>query len=354
MSLRPWFEKVVDLPRLRLDVPLQSAQGARFQPTGFPDLGPGTFRQPGETGGERAMLLVESAQSVANRLESVCWNSLANDSAAELRKLPYVRVRLEGESGDVQVTSSLLEAHRLNSPYVRLAMRPGCVTPFSEELRTRAGIPAKGKKKNSSEDEEEEVAGAGVLNLRQIATAIFHYDPNSVLHGVFLTALDGRVRLTRALSGYIEAADVREAVSGGVKLDRVHAAGDTKDGYGNVPYHRVEFVAKSITAYFSLDLALLRSYDLGDNALRLLTLLALWKIRRFLAAGLRLRTACDLELKTEDLTLSNPKGLPLPTEAELAGALAEAIDACRDQWAAEPVTELVYTLGSKNDRRSKS
>ena len=189
-----------------------------------------------------------------------------------------------------------------------------------------------------------------MLNLQRIAKTVFHFDPGSVLHGLFLAGLDGRVRLTRALSGFIEAAGVREAVSGGVKLDRVHAAGETKEGYGNVPYHRVEFVAESVTAHFSLDLALLRSYDLGDDALRLLTALALWKIRRFLAAGLRLRTACDLEL---DPTQTVPEALTQPTEEDLAGALEEAITACRGQWADPPVTDLVNTLGAKEEKRSK-
>ena len=345
MTPHPWLEQIVSQPRLRLSVPLRVAQGKRFQPTGFPDLGAATYRLPDGT----EMLLLESAQSVANRLEAVCWDPLAGESVPELRSLPYVRVRLAGENGDEQMTSSVLEAHRLNSPYILKATRPGSSAEFREELRTRAGIPAKGKK-SSAEDEEGEVAGEGVLNLQRIAKAVFYYDPSSVLHGLFLAGLDGRVRLTRALSGFVEAAGVREAVSGGVKLDRVHAAGETKEGYGNVPYHRVEFVAESIVAHFSLDLALLRSYDLGDDARRLFTALALWKIRRFLAAGLRLRTACDLELgPTEKL----PVELTQPTETDLFGALEEAMTACRGQWADPPVTELVYTLGTKDEKRSK-
>ena len=55
-------------PRLLLQVELAPVQGARFQPTGFPDVGAGVYTLPNG----REQLLVESAQSVANRLEAVC------------------------------------------------------------------------------------------------------------------------------------------------------------------------------------------------------------------------------------------------------------------------------------------
>ena len=53
--------------------------------------------------------------------------------------------------------------------------------------------------------------------------------------------LDGRMRVTRALSGFIEAAKVRRAESGGVKVDHMmpspkKAGLDAKGGFGNVPY----------------------------------------------------------------------------------------------------------------------
>ena len=77
-------------PRLLLDVPLKPVQGVRFQPTGFPDLGPATFRLKGKN-----MLLVESAQSMANRLEAVCWDDVADDWVGPLKGLPLVKVVLE-------------------------------------------------------------------------------------------------------------------------------------------------------------------------------------------------------------------------------------------------------------------
>lgn len=336
------LDAVLNQPRLRLEAALAPAQGARFQPTGFPDLGAATFRRP-ETGShaEMRMVVVESAQSIANRLEAVCWDTLQNDLVPELRGMPYVRVELTDGPDGVQVTSSLQEAHRLNSPYIlkqaKRDVKAG--TPlFAEEFRQQAGIPAKGKKAgrgksaDSAESQEEEgAAGIGVLNMRRIAATIFHYDPNSVLHGVFLANLDGRVRLTRAVSGFIEAENVRDAVSGGVKLDRVHAGGDTAEGYGNVPYARTEYTAERITAYFSLDLALLRGYGLSAAALRFLGTLALWKIRRFLASGLRLRTACDFEVQGELVARVDGQVWGLPEEPALCPALEEAIAACQKE-----------------------
>ena len=49
-------------PRLLMEAELKPVQGARFQPTGFADLGAALYERPD---GVR-MVLVESAQSVAN------------------------------------------------------------------------------------------------------------------------------------------------------------------------------------------------------------------------------------------------------------------------------------------------
>src|SRR5712671_1301167 len=100
-----------DQPRLLLKAALKPIQGTRFQPTGFPDLGAATFDGPGGS----KMLLVESAQSMANRLEAVCWDTIANDWVAPLRGLPAVLVMGKDKK---PLTNSVLEAHRLNSPYI--------------------------------------------------------------------------------------------------------------------------------------------------------------------------------------------------------------------------------------------
>ena len=120
------------------------------------------------------------------------------------------------------------------------------------------------------------------------------------------------------------------SASGGTKTDRVDASGksdggSSETGYGNVPFARDEFTAETIIAYFNLDLAQIRAFGLGAEAERLLIALALFKVRKFLAEGLRLRTACDLDLITLDVT--RPDGFAVPELAVLEAVLAQLIAA---------------------------
>ena len=95
--------------KLLFAIELQPLQGQRFQPTGFPSLGAATYESK-----HGANLLVESAQSMANRLETVCWDESADQPRKELAGLSYVRVERQGK----YLTSSITEAHRINSPYL--------------------------------------------------------------------------------------------------------------------------------------------------------------------------------------------------------------------------------------------
>ncbi len=146
------------------------------------------------------------------------------------------------------------------------------------------------------------------------------FDPNSLLHGVFLEKIAGVIRLPRALTAFIEAEEITVAASGGVKNDRVRASkgeeGRTaKEGFGNIPFHRDEYCGH-IIAFFNLDLALIRGFGLGADAEAMLIAIALFKIQRLLRDGLRLRTACDLEVIGEP-TLQRPEGFTMPSLMEL-------------------------------------
>lgn len=297
------FAALKDAPRLLLEAGLKPAQGDRFQPTGFADLGAAQYTTPTN----RKMLLVESAQSVANRLERAVVDGDGVDLRPELDGLPYVRVELTGEGAGV-TTSSLVEAHRLNSPFI--VTHEGFAKPFMEKSGYHKGQ---------------------VISWSKAAAAVFFFDPCALLHGVFFANIeDGRLRFPRLITGFIEASDVAEAASGGVKNNHfdpsgeVRAAGYDKDVYGNVPYSRLEFTAKDIRAYFNVDLAQVRGYRLPDVAQRLVVALALYKVRRFLDEGLRLRTACDLAVK-EELKATAPASFTVPTTLELARILPELI-----------------------------
>jgi len=314
------FEQLKGASRLLMEQVLRPAQGDRFQPTGFADLGAAVYNAPSKGGAVRK-LLVESAQSVANRLEGVCLDSGGPEIEAALKGLPYVRVKLTGPVETA--TTSLMEAHRLNSPYI--ITNPEMRDAFLERSGYTKGKP---------------------IDWSRIAKAVFYYDPNSLLHGVFMANVeDGRVRLARSISGFIEAEGVEEAASGGVKnnpLDpsgKLRAAGHDKDVYGNVPYARMEYTAQTIKAFFNLDLALLAGYRLHEEATRLLIALALYKVRRFLASGLRLRTACDF-ITEGDLTTSC--GYVVPDTGALLHEVQSAIAACAAAklFADPPVTEL--------------
>jgi CRISPR-associated protein Csb1 len=291
--------------RLLFEVELKPVQGMRFQPTGFPDLGAAVYETT-----EGTRLLVESAQSMANRLESVCWDAPSNALPDELAGLSYVRVEQKG----AYLTSSLTEAHRLNSGYI-LASKT-----FFEELQTQ-----------TKELEN------GALSRPKLARLILRYDANALLHGVFLAQKElvgGRLRIERALSAFIEAENVQVAASGGVKNDHVNPKGEAKDGFGNVPFQRDEFTARRIVAYFNLDLEEIRGFGLGTDVERLLVLLALYKIRKLLDGRLRLRTACDLEVVgTDAITARRPTAFALPELGALRAELPSAVSACSTHFA---------------------
>ena len=86
------FSSLSGQPRPLMEAILKPAQGTRFQPTGFPDLGHAVYDAPDGAG---QVVLVESAQSMANRLEAVCWDEVADDWVAPLRGLPLVKVWIQ-------------------------------------------------------------------------------------------------------------------------------------------------------------------------------------------------------------------------------------------------------------------
>jgi len=314
-----------------MEAKLEPVQGNRFQPTGFPDLGAATYQLADGT----RMLLVESAQSMANRLESVIIGP-DNEVIEDLSGLSYIRVHLTEETDTT--TNSLTETHRINSPYI-----------ISDENFQKQFMKTSEYEKNKP------------LNWQKIARALFHYDVNSLLHGVFLANLeDGRVKMPRSLSAFIEARNAREAVSGGVKFNytdptgKLRAVNYDKDVYGNVPYQRVEYTAENIVVYFNIDIGLLRSYDLGEDAFELLAALALFKIHAFLGEGTRLRTACDLKVEGE-LIVTEPRDFELPPKEELLDHLKTKIDACKSMFAAPPVTEITTkTVLKKADKSEEN
>jgi len=305
---------LINTPRILMEVDLKPVQGFRFQPTGFPDLGPAVYDAPDGT----PCCLVESPQSMANRLESVCWDEAEQDWIEPLKGLPYIKVVDENNRF---LTSSVIEAHRLNSPYILEGNDKSVLNLLKQELA----------------DME-----IGAVDIRRLAQITLKLDINALHHGLFLAKKElagGRLRLPRMISAFIEAQGVQPAQSGGAKLDHVNPSGETSKGFGHVIYPREEFTAKTITAYFNLDISLLRGYNLDASVNELLLTWAFYKIRKFLFEGLRLRTACDLE-PLDDIRVTRPSDLNIPPLEELEAALPDLIAEARKKgfFAEPPVT----------------
>ena len=312
--------------RVLLEADLVPMQGQRFQPTGFADLGAAVYTLPDGT----RMLLVESAQSMANRLEQTILTP-EGTLMPELEGLSCVTAVLHGKGREDFSTSSLLEAHRLASPFI-IADKT-----FQQQFCTDAAYDEKSP-----------------LDWKRIHAAIFKYDVNSLLHGVFLSIVKGgRIKVPRLISAFIEAENVREAVSGGVKnglipSKDIRRADYDSDVYGNVIYQRTEYTAERIPAYFNLDVSGIRALGLPAQAQELLFCLALYKVRRLLDGGLRLRTACDLR-QTGELRLSGLEALP--DAAALLAALQQSIRACAPHFAQPPVTTLHVEVTEKKGKK---
>lgn len=289
--------------RLLFSVPLRPVQGDRFQPTGFPNLGAATYQT---SDGQK--LLVESAQSMANRLETTCWDTTSNKPVSALDGISHVTVNRR----KAFLTDSMLESHRINSPY----LLEGKDKTFFNQLKADLGGLEEGP-----------------IDRKKLAVVLLKYDVGSLIHGVFLAKKDlagGRLRIARAISAFIEAGDVRVAASGGVKNDHVNPSGDTKAGFGNVPFSRDEYTANTIVCQVNVDLAQIRGYGLGGDAETLLILLSLHRLRKLLDGDMRLRTACDLEpIDRSKIVASRPEGFLLPSLKELEDELSAAIKKCQ-------------------------
>ncbi len=276
-------------------------------------------------GDAQACLLVESPQSMANRLELTLWDAGKNELTEFAKGLSYVRV-VDGKGN--HLTSSIEEAHRLNSVYIE---------------------NGNDKKFHKSLAEEMEYSEKNPINRKKFIETVFKYDLNSLLHGVFLESIGGRLRIARAISSFIEAEQVEVVASGGVKNDHVQPGMEkgsertTAEGFGNVPYPREEFAAKEIKAYFSLDVSQIRGYGLDDDSTNVLIILGLYKIRALLDDDLRLRTACDFVVAAKSIVAERPKSFALPELADLQNELKSAITNCKSKFGGEGgITEVTY------------
>lgn len=128
--------------------------------------------------------------------------------------------------------------------------------------------------------------------------------------------------------------------------------GDSKQRFGHIPFHRDEYTAGSITASFILDLEEIRSFGLSQDESNLLVLVSLYKISSLLGKGLRLRTACDLDVTA--VNAKKPEGFILPEQANLENAIRTLIANIAENGGFAGITtvRLTPSAGKKNPKSS--
>jgi CRISPR-associated protein Csb1 len=238
---------------------------------------------------------------------------------ADLAGLPYIVCvtdrRTSGGGDSIQldpkdphdktVVTSLTEGHRLASDYFLDGLcKPEWVEEKTEKEKDKeTTTPAHWKGQTFRDKLREEF---GITTIRkngkcfihpedwwQIYKTVFQYDPNSLVHGIWL--VNEQIKISRLLTASLEGFGAARVGRTGVKFDRL---GKTLSGQ---PIFAVdEETAREIRATFILDLALLRSYGrsdkgLNDNQKKLLLGLALWKIKSLLAQPFRFRSQCYLQ-----------------------------------------------------------
>lgn len=282
--------------RLLFQVELKPIQGNRFQPTGFPDLGAAEILLHS---GSRS-LLVESAQSMAKRMQLLCLNEKRDDFVEPLKGLSVIK-------DEKNSTNSVLESHKAASYYI---IQDNSI-----------------KKKLENIDNDIKLG-----TYSDAAKLLFEMDVNSLLHGIWASHIGGgKIKIPRVLSAFIEADNIGDAISGGVKIDHVNPKKDDSSGaefgQGHIPFSRTEYTAETITAYFNVDLDQIQSYQLDKEKNNLLVTLALWKIRTFLETNLRLRTACDLQIVGQVQAVGSSK-YDLPDKLTLDSEIKKLIKKC--------------------------
>jgi CRISPR-associated protein Csb1 len=290
---------------------LKLTNGNFLQPTGFPDIGPCIYRD--KEG--RRWCLVESEQSMANRLEAVCMkeNGVWVD---ELKGLPLIVVKNKG--GNLLATN-LTEPHRIASSYILEGKRAGDTDDLRKLFEEKIGLENKGN--------------IWPLDKRaNLEKLVFALDPAALLHGFqFVQWKFVGLRQTRLIHARLEAelADDPEVHYGMVKWDAIEPE-STREQHANKGQSiaaKSRIVPKNVTATFEIDVLALKNLSLKEDRKKFLLGLALWKIGAFLAnkasfdprslptrPSLRLRADCYLTCESISWSGNSSKGQTTPTE----------------------------------------
>lgn len=305
-----------------------------FVPAGFPDVGHSVVRDARDG---KNLVIVDSVQSLANHLEATL---LAEHGQAipGLEGMPYVRLTITDPAGRTRITSSLELPHRLASGWF---CRAKDLKGFQEALA-------------------EDILDHG------IAAATFRRCPNSLLHGVFYSQLEGLdpnvSKTPRLLSAEVVALGAQSVADGGVAKDPLFPSGDGFDvedlvgakataaevGAGYIPYRHQAFIAERIELAVYLAEGRIARLPLPDPAKEVLRLLARFKLARLLAEPIDLRAHCIFQADEVPDELADADAL--------LQALKQQLEAChRLGLFVDPVvTEFTLTLKAAKQKATKA
>jgi CRISPR-associated protein Csb1 len=302
--------------RVVITASLKLTNGHFLQPTGFPDIDACIFR---DREGRR-WCLVESEQSMSNRLEAVSMK-LPGVWVDDLKGLPLIGVK--NEDGDLLATN-LTEPHRVASSYVLDGKRAGNAGDMRALFERKLGL------RNGGD--------FWPLDKRaDLEKLIFALDPSALLHGFqFVQWKFVGLRQTRLIHARLEAelADDPEVHYGMVKWDAIEpeSTREERANKGQSIAAKSRMVPKDVTATFEIDVLALKSLSLEEDQKKFLLGLGLWKIGAFLAnkasfdprsrstgPSLRLRADCYLTCE-ESLSWSGNSSTGTTTATELLSA----------------------------------
>jgi CRISPR-associated protein Csb1 len=319
--------------------------GDRIQPAGFPEVGHVIYDAPRRKNGQpepdEKVCIVDSAASMANHLEKVCWDEISCDLHSDLAGLPYVRIVTDSpqdteqaatrwakqndgtftlnEADTILVMSTLTEGHRLAGDlFMDAAWSAKAVAEPTEDKKKKRAPAAESPGYTVETGQQLLKSEFGVVAIgdktftppsarNRILDAVCRIDPNSLVHGIFFAAFKD-IKIPRVLTGFLEAFGAARVPSSGVKFSPILVEGT----YQPI-FQRDEETAQRITATFVIDLDQLRSFGrtkvsgngadkkdkvegLSERHKKLLLALAIWKVVRLVEGPWRYRTGCDLQL----------------------------------------------------------
>ncbi|MBI4524495.1 MAG: type I-U CRISPR-associated protein Cas7 [Deltaproteobacteria bacterium] len=284
------LDRMYEQEHIVITASLEIANGHFLQPTGFPDIDACIYR---DKEGKR-WCLVESEQSMTNRLEAVCMKS-PGVWIDDLKGLPVIAVR--NKDGDL-LTTNLTEPHRIASSYVLDGKRDDnkeMKSLFEQKLGLKNGGDFWPLDKRSD-----------------LEKLVFALDPGALLHGFqFVQWKFVGLRQTRLVHARLEAelADESEVNYGMVKWDAIEpeSTQEKRANKGQSIAAKSRIVPKEIAATFEIDVLGLKNLALEELQKKFLLGLALWKVGAFLnnkpsfdarsrqtGPSLRLRSDCYL------------------------------------------------------------